>query len=433
MGKLFASLILLLTIVDVLCASDFFVSAANGRNSNPGTAAAPLKNIWKAIEKAVPGDVIHIAEGSYYGKFSCGWIKLDKPLALIGGYSGDFSQRNPQKFHTFLRPLNRQNQTKPVMATLTVDVKKYGSNAVTTIDGLIFDHTLANSYHASEGKFPGASGGIFVVSPAKGNSEMSSIDRALLHASSDGILNIYNCIFLNASNFALKVSHFYGQVNVVNNIFAGSRMAAVDVRSANAQNNSVKHEFAGNTVLFSWCRTKAMEDMGFAVRCNEKVISSIHHNIIALSGGAGCDNTLGDPAKKQIVLTDNVFFLNKKGDVAVTLNSSVKQLSVREDEFEDLADMPGFVNVYGNKIVSDPALFKNIINMDYLEAFVKYSYSEKIKYDSSSWANQLRAMCNLNQQGTVKTKVTMYGNSYPFEDVLKLFGAVKNYGVQKYE
>ena len=37
----------------------------------------------------------------------------------------------------------------------------------------------------------------------------------------------------------------------------------------------------------------------------------------------------------------------------------------------------------------------------------------------------------LNKQGKLKTKVSMYANRYPLEDALKLFGALKNVGVQK--
>ena len=72
-------------------AADIFVSANGGKNKNPGTKEAPLKNIWKAVEKAVPGDVIHVAEGKYSGKTSCGWIEINKAVSLIGGYSKDFS------------------------------------------------------------------------------------------------------------------------------------------------------------------------------------------------------------------------------------------------------------------------------------------------------------------------------------------------------
>ena len=71
-------------------AADWYVSLATGNNKNAGTKEAPFKNIWKAIASAAPGDTLHVAAGNYPGKMSCGWINMDKPVNLIGGYNADF-------------------------------------------------------------------------------------------------------------------------------------------------------------------------------------------------------------------------------------------------------------------------------------------------------------------------------------------------------
>ena len=87
------SLVIFAVATTAFCASakDVYVSLSSGKNKNAGTKEAPFKNIWKAVEKAQPGDVIHVAEGNYPGKMKCGWVQLDKPVSLIGGYSSDFS------------------------------------------------------------------------------------------------------------------------------------------------------------------------------------------------------------------------------------------------------------------------------------------------------------------------------------------------------
>ena len=162
-------------------AADWYVSFSTGKNKNAGTQEAPLKNIWKALESAAPGDTIHIAEGNYSGKMSCGWINMDKPVNLIGGYSPDFSTRNPLVHHTMLRPKNEQNATRPTFGTLTIKTRKAGANASVLIDGFIFDHTAANSYHPVEGKPEGFSDGMLTIPPAKGKTRYPSIDKALLN------------------------------------------------------------------------------------------------------------------------------------------------------------------------------------------------------------------------------------------------------------
>ena len=103
MKKLLILFVCLLTTAAF--AADWYVSAAVGKKKNEGTTKeAPLKAIWSALEKAAPGDVIHVAQGNYNGKTSCGWILIDKPVSIIGGYSDDFSERDITKYPTMLRP-----------------------------------------------------------------------------------------------------------------------------------------------------------------------------------------------------------------------------------------------------------------------------------------------------------------------------------------
>ena len=91
-GKLglFSGMLLLCTSQSM--AADWYVSLTTGNNKNAGTKESPFKNIWKAIEKAAPGDTLHVATGNYPGKMSCGWINMNKPVNLIGGYKTDFSE-----------------------------------------------------------------------------------------------------------------------------------------------------------------------------------------------------------------------------------------------------------------------------------------------------------------------------------------------------
>ena len=41
-----------------LGAKDIFVSLGTGKNGNPGTKAAPYKNLWKALNVAKVGDTV---------------------------------------------------------------------------------------------------------------------------------------------------------------------------------------------------------------------------------------------------------------------------------------------------------------------------------------------------------------------------------------
>ena len=404
----------ILAAVAALClasqsfAAEWYVSPS-GKNKNEGKSpSAPLKNIWKAIELASNGDVIRVAAGNYNGQMKQGWIKLDKPVSIIGGYSDDFSSRDVVKNKTLFQPTNEMNGTKG-QGILHLNYK--GANSKVVIDGFIFDQGEANSYHPVEG-------------PSLNN-------YSLYGENSEGDLTIQNCVFVNAGNIALNLNHVSGKVKVLNNIFIANRIVGANVQAKQNKVDAVDYEFAYNTVMFTWTRTKLFEDMGYGVRANTNCITRIHNNILALNMMAGFDNTKGDPKTKKVYLDKNAFILNKKGDVTVTVSPNILWLNVADGAFEDLEDAPSIQSLNGNISISDPSIFKGKINQAYLEGFLNATYTEQASYNENSPANLFRAAMGLNKQGSIKSKVSMFMNKYPMEEALSLFGLMEGYGAQK--
>jgi len=103
-------------------------------------------------------------------------------------------------------------------------------------------------------------------------------------------------------------------------------------------------------------------------------------------------------------------------------------MRISVDQFEDVDQL---AKVAGNKSLTDPAVFKGVINEPYLNGFLNASYQETTNVDPNSPANQLRAAMGMNIQGTMQSSATMYANRYPWQDALKFFGAVQGYGAQK--
>lgn len=425
--------LLLLAFCGVLSLSafgaDYYVAFKGGKNKNPGTKEAPFKNLWKAIEKAAPGDTIHVAGGTYPGKMGCGWIDVKKPVSIIGGYKPDFSGRDLIGNPTLLRPTNKQNATKPMFGTMTIEYNN-APNAKMVVDGIFFDHTESNSYHGTKGKPEGFQEGMLMLPPAKGTKPNVTMDKYQLFAKTDGEFVVQNCLFLNGSNYALNVAHFSGSVKVLNNVFIGARMVAAEVHSRNAKQFATSYEFAYNTVLFTWTRTSSFEDMGFGVRTNANIAANVHHNLIGLNCMGGYDNTKGNDKTKKVSLDNNVFFLNKKADVTRTQSPSIQFLKVDDDGFEDIADAEGMESVEGNVSLQDPAIFKDIIDMNYLNAFLNATYTEKTDYDPNSPANVFRSALGMNTRGTIQSKVSMFANPYPYDSAVKFFGALKDFGAQ---
>ena len=111
--KLMLASVLLAAMMVPVLATTWYVSP-DGKKKNEGTSPSkPLKAIWSAVEAAQPGDTILVAEGNYTGKASCGFIEINKPLEIYGGYSKDFSERNIAKYQTSIRPSIDMNATPP--------------------------------------------------------------------------------------------------------------------------------------------------------------------------------------------------------------------------------------------------------------------------------------------------------------------------------
>ena len=402
-----------------LSAADIYVSLSTGKKKNAGTKEAPLKNLWHALQKAADGDVIHLAEGIYPGNAKCNWFLIDKAVSIIGGYSSDFAARDPLKHRTMFQPLNENNDKKGTglgIFTIQFDMSKPAPKGVNMVfDGLIFDDGQAQSYH-----------------PVKGNTPFASSKRYLVYSATanraEGDITFKNCLFLNAGNIAMNLNWYKGKVKMENNVFCNNLMVGANVYSSNPQPGAVEWEFKKNTVLFTWSRTSELSDMGFGIRTTANMKSEIEDNIIGLSVLTGWDNTKGLDKTKKIEAKGNVFFLNRQSDAQVTKSPSVVKVKV-EDFEDDLEGNYGIETASDNVALADPKVFNGRLNTAFLNAFLSMKYSESATLDAGK-LNAFRQAVGLPQQGTIVSKVDMFGNRYPLEDALKLFGAMAGKGAQ---
>ena len=431
----------MMIVVLALCAAglqaaDLYVSLSTGKKKNAGTKEAPLKNLWHALQKAGDGDTIHLAEGIYPGNAKCNWFLIDKAVSIIGGYSADFAARDPLTHRTMFQPLNENNDKKGTglgIFTIQFDMAKPAPKGVNMVfDGLIFDDGQAQSYHPVKGKPEGVETGMWLEPPAKGNTPFASSKRYLVYSATanraEGDITFKNCLFLNAGNIAMNLNWYKGKVKMENNVFCNNLMVGANVYSSNPQAGAVEWEFKKNTVLFTWSRTSELSDMGFGIRTTTNMKSEIEDNIIGLSVLTGWDNTKGLDKTKKIEVKGNVFFLNRQSDAQVTKSPSV--VKVKVDDFEDdLEGNYGIEKAEDNVGLTDPKVFNGRLNTAFLNAFLSMKYSESATLDAGK-LNAFRQAVGLPMQGTIVSKVDMFGNRYPLEDALKLFGAMEGKGAQ---
>ncbi|MBN1252044.1 MAG: DUF1565 domain-containing protein [Bacteroidales bacterium] len=403
-----------------------YVSKSTGSNKNDGSKASPFKNIDKAIKEAVAGDKIYIAEGEYSGTFNIGYLESDKPLMLYGSWDVNFTKQDIVNHPTLFQPDNA-SAAKSRKALLSINKESGG----TIIDGIVWDMGERNSYSSKEGLVEGVNSGMILLPPTKETGQNATVTEPIISiraGTKGGDVTIQNCVFVNGASFAIQAAETTGTFKVINNVFVANRMASIEIFGTCAGSKEKKDmvacgnvEIAFNTILFTWSRLKDFLDMGYGVRIMTKLEYNIHHNIIGASIMGGVDNSRF--CKDEYVKIDNnIMFGNKGGDLYYTPASNTT-LKVYTNEFEDLE----FASVTGNQGVAP-----NIpVNQDYLKGFFNARYNEVTSYDPNSAQNQWSRALGMNQQGTMKSKVSMFMNKYPWKEALKLFGGTKNTGAQK--
>jgi len=412
------------------------VSASTGSNRNDGSKEAPFKNLQKAIDQAPDGAVILVAEGNYFGILNKGNINVTKPVKIYGGYSSDFSTRDVLKHLTMVQPTPESNGTQNGQGTMQIQVKTPNTEVV--IDGLIFDRGNSSAYNArGEGKPEGVESPMMQPIGAAGLGGPDLTQERVLTTETAEIyfdnprcnITINNCAFINAPNYGVR-GMFGGTKAVINNcIFINNRMAACEITKGGMVSEKAEVHFTYNTVLFMWARLKDMGDMGYGFRYGLRLSNYVTNNIIGLSTFAGLDRTRVDMPKNEAEYVNtaehNIFFLNKQADLVIPGGGMFMRISAEEfDDVEQLA------KVAGNKTLTDPKVFKGIINEPYLNGFLSASYKETTSHDPNSQANQFRQAMGMNMTGTMQSSATMFANRYPWQEALKFFGAMQGYGAQ---
>ncbi len=396
-----------------------------GSNKNDGSKSSPMKNIDKAVKKALPGDKIYVAEGIYNGTFGVGYIETEKPLQLFGSWDNNFTKQDIVKHPTVFQPDNaRGGKGRKALLRFTKEV------GGTIIDGIVWDMGERNLYDLKEGFVDGVEGGRLRLptEPVPGkNSTVGEPCISIRSGTLGGDVTIKNCVFVNGASFSIQAAHKSGTFKVLNNVFVANRMAAIEIFGTCAGSKEKRNmvacgdvEVAYNTILFTWSRLKDFGDMGYGIRIMTKLKYNIHNNIIGANIMGGIDDSRFCK-DEYIKIDNNIFFGNKGGDLEYYPKSNV-ELKLNVDEFGDLE----FASVSNNKSEAPPLA----VNQAYLKGFFNARYSETTNYDPNSAQNQWARALGMNQQGTMKSKVSMFMNKYPWKETLKLFGISSEAGAQ---
>ena len=433
-----------------------YVSATTGSARADGLSPdKPLKDLQKAIDLAEENDQILVAEGNYLGNMDRGYIESGKfadathePgkfISIYGGYSTDFSERDVIRHITKIQPYN-QKFTAPLMNINARRPYGYkGPVGTVVIDGFTFDLGENNRYfvknvneEATGTPNEGVLTGRFVepdANPSLPLEGFSSGDEYALHMDVEGNVRISNCVFVNCRDYGISALMGKGHMEVCNNVFVSCRYAACQVKgnTRDADIEFVSLDFHHNTVLFTWTRTKAFEDMGQGFRFMNGIRTiDVHNNIFGCNSNCAVERVYYESNKemeklKVSNLYDNYYFANKRDlEIAAMGASSISVPASRIEEAEQIGP-----KYEGNMDLPEGNdAFIQAIDQPYLEGFMSLKIIQSQSYNANSAANQVNRLFGLNQQGSEIVRPSMYCNKYPWEKAKDLFGKVPGYAAQ---
>ena len=414
----------------------YYVNPSTGSNRNDGKSpSTAFKEVQKLINSdfVKDGDIIRLSEGNYLGYMNQGYVEVTKYITLQGGWNSDFTSWDPVKYQTMIQPTAEQKGTNGSKALLSLKPTTANANGLMVIDGLILDMGMENDYMRADpkdertGTCEGCETGRLMDEQSPSHCGINGG-----YSNFTGSLVIKNCIIMNCNNYGIQMANSGGHWEICNNVFIANRYAACEIRGASNKPDGITLNFHHNTVLFSWCRTKVMEDMGYGFRfMNGMQQEDVKYNIFGCNNYGAIDNCRYDSNKafeaaKIQNVENNLFFMNN-ADMVLPAAGGGKWLMVKNDQFEDVDRIKGYE---GNKDLPASSKLLKLINQPQLKGYANLKIKSNTSYDANSAQNQFRSALGMNQVGTETVRVSMYGNRYPVADAVTLFGAESGYGAQ---
>ena len=390
-----------------VAARDWYVSAARGKGKK-GTKKKPAKDLGNIIKKLAPGDIIHIAAGTYFGKGKSGADVITVPVQILGGYDDSFAKRDPWGAHrTVLTGINTSKNYK-VSPRLLIDLSKYRGKEMPAIvvEGLIIDQAGQNRYATSAenqivrsanpktGQNPTPSRGALVISLSKtGNFAATAAWK----------VRVANNVIMNSAptKGALMVRGYKNsKIHIHNNAVINNTGSGIYASSAYANNqNAPQFIIENNSVLFTWkYDAMASSFSGVALEVDNFVQAEARNNVFAFADRIGIQKSGKIPLK----LVGNTIVGSLFADYYEAADDSKIALEDIEDEAEYLhEDSENNEGAPKLKIPVDKAWAKLygarvLVDRNAIEADIKATQSD---------ANALRSMLGLPLRAGTIAKV----------------------------
>jgi len=384
-----------------LAARDWYISIEKGKGKS-GTKVKPAKQLAYIISKLQAGDVIHIAQGTYLGKGSNGTNIITVPVSIYGGYSNDFSVREPWGKHQTIFSGDNKSKNYKSTPALMIDLMKVkprdGFPGKVVVDGLILDHGARNTYAGGKDQKI-----IRLANPKLGTNPTPESGALVISASKNGMFDktpwnilVENNVIMNSAPTmgAMSISGYKNsKVIIRNNLIINNTGTGLYVGSkfAGAKNDPKGPEFLieNNSILFTWKHGPIAQSFsGNVMDFDQSVRATVRKNVLAFADR----HIIYNPRSTVILLQNNI------------MTGSVDTEYVEFDTkiaLDDIEDEPDCIHEDSEE--NEAKDVKVLIAKEWLKLYGARVLIDRNKAEadikaSASRANALRSMLGLNLQ-----------------------------------
>jgi hypothetical protein len=326
----------------------------------------------------------------------------------VGGYKGDFSERNPFKFHTVLERAKdyRGDWTGLPEGIIAGDADHSGL----TVDGFVLNGQSRNVYKDGNGD-------INITKSYKGMG---------FQANSANV-KIRNCTIINPLGDGIYVS-WQGKENEITNTFVVNTFYN-GIATRSAQPDSVV-KIKNSTVAFSWFYPSKGGGMSVFVGRQGKTV--LEDNVLAFNqteggeAGYAVSNTFGND---ETVLKGNVLFQSQGGYYKYMDGNKQSLVVWKPGELKELNSdgEPFMLAEASGNVADDPKLSPD---KEFFEKFSNFVASAPGKLEMTS-VNEMRRALGLSLQAEPGSARKNYGMPYPLTGVVPgLVSKLPGKGVQ---
>ncbi len=372
-----------------------YVHAASGKGKK-ATLEKPAKDLGNIISKLEAGDVVCIAEGEYTGRGKRGVDVITMPVSVIGGFSADFTARDPWGAHKTVftgihNSKNFETQTRLTIntsksATKLMEARNEPTEHTVIVDGIIFDNGPRN-YYKDESESLIVRKGTAQHSPTPESGALS------ITTGVNSTVIVKNNI---ATNFAPTegVFSFFGgknaDVQIENNIAANNTGSGFRLGTSFTGDEVPSYSFKNNISIFNQKHTAFGTFGGSGIMLESSTAVEIYNSVFAFNDNYGVDNT---KRSADLILNESIISNNAKADMVEF------DIEMDIDEIEDEAE---FIDEASDNISEAP---NATINEEWLTLYLSRTLIDRNAAEEDvqvieSWENSVRSIFGLNLTGT---------------------------------